>query len=61
MSRNGLTTKLLENLKSEIDILKSLTHRHITRLIDVIVRLFPFSPLTLPFPLPFPLLHSILC
>ena len=33
------TAKLFDNLQSEIDILKSLSHRHITKLIDIIVRL----------------------
>ncbi|KAI0043068.1 Pkinase-domain-containing protein [Auriscalpium vulgare] len=36
VSRSTLSTKLFENLQSEIDILKSLSHRHITRLIDII-------------------------
>ncbi|KAH9997071.1 kinase-like protein [Russula vinacea] len=36
VSRSGLSTKLVENLQSEIDILKSLSHRHITRLIDIV-------------------------
>ena len=38
VSRSSLSTKLVENLQSEIDILKSLSHRHITKLIDIIVR-----------------------
>ncbi|KAI0265342.1 kinase-like protein [Gloeopeniophorella convolvens] len=36
VSRSGLSTKLFENLQSEIDILKSLSHRHITKLIDIV-------------------------
>ncbi|THH10496.1 hypothetical protein EW146_g8351 [Bondarzewia mesenterica] len=36
VSRSSLSTKLLENLQSEIYILKSLSHRHITRLIDIV-------------------------
>jgi serine/threonine-protein kinase ULK/ATG1 len=36
VERNKLTAKLFENLKSEINILKSLSHRHITRLIDIV-------------------------
>ncbi|KAG6334702.1 hypothetical protein ID866_4381 [Astraeus odoratus] len=31
-----LTAKLLDNLQSEIEILKSLSHRHITKLIDIV-------------------------
>ena len=38
VSRGNLSTKLFENLQSEIDILKSLSHRHITKLINIIVR-----------------------
>ncbi|KIK96084.1 hypothetical protein PAXRUDRAFT_826357 [Paxillus rubicundulus Ve08.2h10] len=34
--RDILTAKLLDNLQSEIEILKSLSHRHITRLIDIV-------------------------
>ncbi|EGO01285.1 hypothetical protein SERLA73DRAFT_51420, partial [Serpula lacrymans var. lacrymans S7.3] len=34
--RDILTAKLLDNLQSEIDILKSLSHRHITKLIDIV-------------------------
>ena len=37
------TTKLVENLRGEIDILKSLSHRHITRLIDIVVRILCLS------------------
>ena len=33
-----MTAKLFDNLQSEIDILKSLSHRHITKLIDIVVR-----------------------
>ena len=32
-----LSSKLFENLRSEIEILKSLSHRHVTRLIDIVV------------------------
>jgi hypothetical protein len=35
--RDILTAKLFDNLQSEIDILKSLSHRHITKLIDIVV------------------------
>jgi serine/threonine protein kinase len=38
IKRDGLSSKLLDNLKSEIDILKSLSHRHITKLLDIVVR-----------------------
>ena len=42
MKRETLGTgKLLDNLQLEIDILKSLSHRHITRLLDIIVRPLP--------------------
>ncbi|KAH0831348.1 kinase-like protein [Lanmaoa asiatica] len=34
--RDILTSKLLDNLQSEIEILKSLSHRHITKLIDIV-------------------------
>ncbi|KAF8558554.1 kinase-like protein [Imleria badia] len=34
--RDILTAKLLDNLQSEIEILKSLSHRHITKLIDIV-------------------------
>lgn len=37
VSRSKLTTKLFENLQSEIEILKALSHRHITKLIDIVV------------------------
>ena len=40
VKRDSLTTKLFENLQSEIQILKSLSHRHITKLIDIVVRAF---------------------
>ncbi|KAJ7824760.1 kinase-like domain-containing protein [Mycena olivaceomarginata] len=33
--RQKLSAKLFENLQSEIQILKSLSHRHITKLIDI--------------------------
>lgn len=36
ISRSILTTKLLDNLESEINILKSLKNRHITELTDII-------------------------
>ncbi|KAH9974492.1 kinase-like domain-containing protein [Lactifluus volemus] len=36
VSRSNLSAKLFENLQSEIDILKLLSHRHITKLIDII-------------------------
>ena len=39
VSRSGLSPKLFDNLQGEIEILKSLSHRHITRLLDVIVRI----------------------
>lgn len=35
--RDKLAGKLLENLQGEINILKSLSHRHITKLIDITV------------------------
>jgi serine/threonine-protein kinase ULK/ATG1 len=35
--RQKLSAKLFENLQSEIQILKSLSHRHITKLIDIVV------------------------
>ncbi|KAJ7507084.1 kinase-like protein [Mycena galericulata] len=34
--RQKLSAKLFENLQSEIQILKSLSHRHITKLIDIV-------------------------
>ncbi|KAI0372436.1 Pkinase-domain-containing protein [Pilatotrama ljubarskyi] len=36
VNRSGLSPKLFDNLQGEIEILKSLSHRHITRLLDVI-------------------------
>lgn len=36
--KDKLTAKLFDNLQSEIQILKSLSHRHITKLIEIIVR-----------------------
>jgi serine/threonine-protein kinase ULK/ATG1 len=36
VSRSILTTKLFENLQSEIDILKRMSHPHVTQLIDII-------------------------
>lgn len=38
VNRNGLSQKLFENLRGEIEILKALSHRHITRLLDLVVR-----------------------
>lgn len=37
VSRKLLTAKLLENLQTEIKILKALNHKHITRLVEIIV------------------------
>ncbi|CAK5278630.1 unnamed protein product [Mycena citricolor] len=34
--RQKLSTKLFENLQSEIQILKTISHRHITKLIDIV-------------------------
>jgi len=52
VSRRKLTTKLFENLQSEIEILKALSHRHITRLLDIVVRscgsALPFRPKPIP-------------
>jgi len=36
ISRTILTPKLIDNLESEISILKQLKHKHITRLIDIL-------------------------
>ncbi|PCH36885.1 other/ULK/ULK protein kinase [Wolfiporia cocos MD-104 SS10] len=36
VNRANLSPKLLENLQGEIDILKRLSHRHITKLIDIV-------------------------
>ncbi|RDB17199.1 Serine/threonine-protein kinase ATG1 [Hypsizygus marmoreus] len=36
VKRDILTAKLFDNLQSEIQILKSLSHRHITKLIDIV-------------------------
>ncbi|KAJ2983122.1 hypothetical protein NUW54_g10666 [Trametes sanguinea] len=45
VSRSGLSPKLFDNLQGEIEILKSLSHRHITRLLDVInLLLTPAGP-----------------
>lgn len=44
VNRNGLSQKLFDNLRGEIDILKALSHRHITRLLDLVVR----TPCLLP-------------
>lgn len=40
VSRQKLTTKLLENLESEINILKSIHHRNIVALLDCFVSTF---------------------
>lgn len=45
VNRSGLSPKLLENLRGEISILKALSHRHITRLLDIVVRLSLVSEL----------------
>lgn len=37
VKRDILNAKLFDNLQSEIDILKSLSHRHITKLLDIVV------------------------
>lgn len=42
VSRSILTSKLLDNLHTEIDILKSLSHRHITKLIDIVASIMTF-------------------
>jgi serine/threonine protein kinase len=42
VKRDSLSAKLFDNLQSEIQILKSLSHRHITKLIDIVVRLLLF-------------------
>jgi serine/threonine-protein kinase ULK2 len=45
VKRDTLSAKLFDNLQSEIQILKSLSHRHITKLIDIVVRiLLPRCP-----------------
>ncbi|KAH9834861.1 kinase-like protein [Rhodofomes roseus] len=36
VSRAGLSPKLFDNLQGEIEILKALSHRHITRLLDIV-------------------------
>ncbi|KAH6903283.1 other/ULK/ULK protein kinase [Coprinopsis sp. MPI-PUGE-AT-0042] len=36
VKRDNLSARLLDNLQSEIQILKSLSHRHITKLIDIV-------------------------
>lgn len=36
VKRDNLSAKLFDNLQSEIQILKSLSHRHITKLIDIV-------------------------
>ncbi|KAI0634197.1 Pkinase-domain-containing protein [Trametes polyzona] len=36
VNRSGLSPKLFDNLQGEIEILKSLSHRHITRLFEII-------------------------
>lgn len=38
VKRDKLSAKLFDNLQSEIQILKSLSHRHVTRLLDIVVR-----------------------
>lgn len=43
VNRNGLSQKLFENLRGEIEILKNLSHRHITRLLDLVVS-YPCLP-----------------
>lgn len=48
VSRSILTSKLLDNLKSEIDILKQLSHKHITLLTDIVVCSIPLSLLRVP-------------
>ena len=42
VSRAGLSPKLFDNLRGEIEILKALSHRHITRLLEIVVSLFVF-------------------
>lgn len=37
VNRSGLSQKLFDNLQGEIEILKALSHRHITRLLDIVV------------------------
>lgn len=37
VNRSNLTQKLFENLQGEIEILKGLSHRHITKLLDIVV------------------------
>lgn len=44
VKRDNLTARLFDNLQSEIQILKSLSHRHITRLIDIVVRSIYYRP-----------------
>jgi serine/threonine-protein kinase ULK/ATG1 len=46
--RSKLTTKLLENLESEISILKRITHRNIVELKDCLVRPLPRTLLFVP-------------
>ncbi|OBZ76318.1 Serine/threonine-protein kinase ATG1 [Grifola frondosa] len=36
VNRSGLSPKLFDNLQGEIEILKTLSHRHVTRLIDIV-------------------------
>ena len=49
VKRDSLTAKLFDNLQSEIQILKSLSHRHITRLIEIVVCFFSFLQFWLNF------------
>jgi serine/threonine protein kinase len=46
VSRQKLTAKLLENLESEINILKSIHHRNIVALLDCFVSLCNNLPAT---------------
>ena len=45
IKRDNLSARLLDNLQSEIAILKSLSHRHITKLIDIVVCFYSLSSL----------------
>lgn len=51
VSRQKLTTKLLENLESEINILKAISHRNIVSLEDCFVRRVSFVHIRSPHPL----------
>jgi serine/threonine protein kinase len=44
VKRDKLSAKLFDNLQSEIQILKSLSHRHVTRLLDIVVRALDWGP-----------------